>query len=184
MNKYIKNSVMVGMGFFQNIWTKIFHFSTYCGSSLLLVSPSSEVTLERGGILKLGRRAKLCKNSSLRIRKGAECTIGAGASIGDGCIVTCHEKITIGKDTLLSPYVLVYDHDHDFKSKGYVLKRKYNTAPIVIGNNVWIGANTIILKGTVIGDNCVVGAGAVLSGTYPKGSIIVQKRETSVHTLK
>jgi acetyltransferase-like isoleucine patch superfamily enzyme len=49
---------------------------------------------------------------------------------------------------------------------------------VEIGDNSWVGANTIILRGTKIGKNCVVGAGCVISGEYPDNSIITQKRET------
>lgn len=44
--------------------------------------------------------------------------------------------------------------------------------PIHIGNNVWIGMNVIILKGSVIGDNCVVAAGSVVKGVFPDNAII------------
>ena len=45
--------------------------------------------------------------------------------------------------------------------------------PITIGNNVWIGANVIVLKGTVLGDNTVVGTGSVVKGEYPSNCVIV-----------
>ena len=51
------------------------------------------------------------------------------------------------------------------------------TAPVIIGKNCWIGAGTIILKGSQIGDNCVVGAGCVLKGNYADDSLIIQKRD-------
>lgn len=51
---------------------------------------------------------------------------------------------------------------------------------IVIGDNSWIGCNVVILRGTSIGKNCIVGAGSVLKGAYPAGSVIVQKRQTTV----
>ena len=53
--------------------------------------------------------------------------------------------------------------------------------PITVGDDVWIGANTVILRGTVIGRDCVVGAGSVLKGVYPAGSVIVQKRTENIY---
>lgn len=53
--------------------------------------------------------------------------------------------------------------------------------PIKIGNNVWISANAIILKGTIIGDNCVVGAGSVVKGKFP---IIPSSKEIPLHLRK
>lgn len=43
---------------------------------------------------------------------------------------------------------------------------------------MWIGANTVILRGTVIGDNCVIAAWSIVSGTIPRGTLFVQKRES------
>lgn len=63
-------------------------------------------------------------------------------------------------------------------SNGHLVKSKNRTkehdAPqaIVIGNNVWIGLNAIILKGTIIGDNCVIGANTVVKGEFPANTII------------
>lgn len=95
-----------------------------------------------------------------------------------------HEYIT--KDGGLNPV----NHRSEFagvpleeqcaKIRRGVAAKQYKTAPIRIGNNVWIGANCVILRGTVIGDNSVVGAGTVLKGIYPPDSLIVQKRETQV----
>ncbi|MEG2122097.1 MAG: DapH/DapD/GlmU-related protein, partial [Rikenellaceae bacterium] len=54
---------------------------------------------------------------------------------------------------------------------------------VYIGENSWIGANTVILKNTRIGANCVVAAGSVISGTYPDNSLIIQKREITVKKI-
>ena len=51
---------------------------------------------------------------------------------------------------------------------------------IEIGENVWVGANTVILRGTKIGNNCVIGAGSVIKGIIPANSIIIQKRNQIV----
>ena len=50
----------------------------------------------------------------------------------------------------------------------------------MIGNRVWIGANTVILRGTVIGDDCVIGAGSVVKGNVPANSVLVQKRDDEI----
>ena len=79
------------------------------------------------------------------------------------------------------PNVLIYDHDHDISSAESIHDSGYKTSPVVIGDDVWIGANTVILRGTVIGRDCVVGAGSVLKGVYPAGSVIVQKRTENIY---
>ena len=79
--------------------------------------------------------------------------------MSNGCVVTTYDHIKIGDNVMLGPNVLIYDQDHDYQVEGGVAAMKFKTAPITIGNNVWIGANTLILRGTTIGDNSVVGGG-------------------------
>lgn len=142
----------------------------------LRVFGTAEMDISRGACLHLGRGVKIRERAYLSVRKGAVLNIDDNASVGMDCKVVCHEKIEIGAGTLLSPNVLIYDHDHVFSKEEGVARKQFKTAPISIGRNCWIGANTVILKGTEIGDNCIVGAGCVLKGKYPDNTTIVQKR--------
>ena len=90
------------------------------------------------------------------------------------------ESIVIGEGVQIGPDTKIYDHDHDYRVPGGIGAGKFVTAPVTIGDNSWIGCNVIILRGTSIGKNCIVGAGSVLKGAYPAGSVIVQKRQTTV----
>lgn len=93
-------------------------------------------------------------------------------------MLVSHEKIMVGNNVQFEPNVMVYDHDHDFRLHGCLNNKDFVTSPIEIGDNVWIGAGTIILRGTKIGNNCIVGAGSLLKGEYEENQVIVQKRET------
>lgn len=118
--------------------------------------------------------------AKLRVRKNGKCSIANNVAIGSNCVIVCYDKITIGAKTQLAPNVQIYDHDHDFRAKGGLAAMKFKTSSVEIGSNVWIGANAVILRGTKIGDNCVVAAGSVLKGEYPANSVIVQKHETTM----
>lgn len=77
--------------------------------------------------------------------------------------------ITIGKSFLFAPGVKIISANHDFSHKGSSTK----SPPITIGDDVWIGANAIILSGVELGDGCIVGAGAVVTKSFTlKNSII------------
>ena len=84
--------------------------------------------------------------------------------------------ITLDSGVELSPNVQIYDHDHDFRADGGIKAGKYKTTPVSIGKNVWIGANSVILRGSTIGENAVVGAGSVVKGMIQENSVFVQKR--------
>lgn len=103
--------------------------------------------------------------------------------MSNGCVVTAYEHIKIGGNVMFGPNVLVYDQDYDYQAEGGISAMKFKTAPITIVNNVWIGVNTLILRGTTIGDSSVIDGGAVIKGDYPPGSVIIQKRVTEGRQL-
>lgn len=182
MNKYVRAAVCVPTGLIKMAWTKLFHFKTFSGPVISLVSPCSEITMDRGAELRIGRAFKMRDGAKIRVRKDAVCAIGNNSSINSNNIIACRERVEIGNDVQLSPNVQIYDHDHDFRTENGVKDGMYKTAPIKVGNNVWIGANSVILRGTEIGDNCVIGAGCIVKGKYEPGTVIVQKREEIVLT--
>ena len=103
--------------------------------------------------------------------------------INNNCRIACRDNIVVEEGVEFGPGVLVYDHDHQFNARTGVAEKEYKTSPIKIGKNSWVGANTIILRGTEIGENCVIGAGSVIRGKYQDGVIIVQKREETVRKI-
>ena len=180
MNKYVRAVVCVPCGMIKMVWTKLFHFRSFSGPIISLISPHTEITMDNGAELKIGKGFKMRDGAKIRVRKDAVCIIGNNSSVNSNNMIVCHERIEIGDDVQLSPNVQIYDHDHDFRTDGGVKAGKYKTSSVKIGNNVWIGANTIILRGTEIGDNCVIGAGCVVKGKYEADSVIIQKRNEEV----
>lgn len=183
MNKYIRAAICVPFGMAKMSCTKIFHFSSFSGPVISLISPFTEITMDKGSELRIGKRFKMRDGAKIRVREGGSCVIGDNTSINSNNMIACHESIVIGDDCQFSPNVQVYDHDHDYKDPGGLKALKYKTSSVKIGSNVWIGANTVILRGTEIGDNCVIGAGCVVKGKYEAGSVIVQKRKEEVRKL-
>ena len=184
MNKYLRATVCVPCGMIKMAWTKLCHGSSFSGPMISLVSPFTEITMDNGAELKIGMNFKMRDGAKIRVRKGAVCIIGNNSSVNSNNMIVCHERIEIGNDVQLSPNVHIYDHDHDFRAEGGVKAGKFKMGTVKIGNNVWIGANTVILRGTEIGDNCVVGAGCVIKGKYKADSVIVQKRMEEVRGLR
>lgn len=80
-------------------------------------------------------------------------------------------KVTIGDNVLFAPNVSIYTAGHpvhpDSRNSGY----EYGI-PVTIGNNVWIGGNSVILPGVTIGDNVVIGAGSVVTKDIPDNAIV------------
>lgn len=80
--------------------------------------------------------------------------------------------IFVGKNVLFGPNVTVSAGTHPIHPELRSKQAQYNI-PIHIGNNVWIGANSVILPGVNIGDNSVIGAGSVVTGDIPSNVVAV-----------
>lgn len=151
---------------------------------LLHIEKLVRLTVVKGtGNLTVGRGSHIKRGSELQLSGEGNLTIGSHVCINSNCYIAAQQNVTIGDGCELGPNVIIVDHDHDFRAGGGIRAGKYKRSSVVIGNNVWIGANTVVLRGTEIGDNCVVGAGSVISGKYPANTVIVQKREeeTSIY---
>lgn len=178
MNKYIHAGLAEFIGLVKFGWLKLTRGGAVGCSVINLVSPRTEITVDHGGKLSVGKNFKMREDAILRVRKGAAVKIGKNFNMSNRCMITAYESVEIGDDVQFGPDVKVYDQDHDFRALGGLKAQKFKTAPVKIGNNVWIGANCIILRGTEIGDNCVVAAGSVIKGKYGSNLVIYQKRET------
>ena len=157
---------------------KLLHFRGLHFHIIERFSPDVVVEMYRDSYLYLGKSVRVHSGTKIKVQKGARLTLESGVKMNYNCHIACLNNIKIGAETQFGPSVYLFDHDHDYH---FPLKEnKYLVSSIEIGKNCWIGANTVILRGTKIGDNSVVGAGCVLKGIYPANSVIVQKRHTDV----
>lgn len=114
----------------------------------------------RGGSIELQARYK-----SARIE------IGNNVATNNNIMLCAANYIEIGDDTLIGQYVTIMDHEahgiHADKRRGLGQIGK-----VIIGKNVWLGNNVVVLKNSEIGDNSIVATGAVVSGKFPANVII------------
>jgi maltose O-acetyltransferase len=98
--------------------------------------------------------------------------IGGGGVVNNGCTLVAEGPgITIGADALIGPEVMIFDSDFHSLEPSARRSRAPSMGEVVIGDNVFIGARALILKGVRIGDGTVVGAGSVVVSDLPAGSI-------------
>lgn len=133
---------------------------------------------------ELEKRARLLKKifgktgEKLYIEQPFHCDYGFNVTVGENffanasCTFLDVCPITIGDDCLLAPNVGIYTAGHALDP---VLRKNHAEygAPVTIGNNVWIGANSIILPGVTIGDDAVIGAGSLVNKDIPAGVLAV-----------
>lgn len=122
------------------------------------------------GSCEIGDHVSIAQNTILTVKKG-RLKIGARSFVGFGSVLVAQSHISIGKDCLIAEHATIRDQDHKVDLGRITALNGYNTAPIVIGDNVWIGAKATILKGVSIGNNSVIAAGAVVTKDVPDNSI-------------
>ncbi len=125
-----------------------------------------------GKSVSIGKYTSIeCTGSLKHIGKGFK--VGDNVGLGDKCHYGCAGGIEIGDNTIIGIYVTMHSENHNFSDINKPIRDQgVSHKGIVIGKNCWIGAKATILDGSLIGDGCVVAAGAVVSGTFPNNSII------------
>ncbi len=100
---------------------------------------------------------------------GENISIGENTFVNTNCMFLDNNKITIGKNGLIAPYVQIYTANHPLKASERIIGKRYltSTKPVTIGDNVWVGGNSVIFPGVTIGNNVTIGAGSVVTKSIP-----------------
>jgi acetyltransferase-like isoleucine patch superfamily enzyme len=135
------------------------------------------------------------------ISSRAEVDLASSTSWGKGCVISAFTKVKIsgpfvmgqrvqiatgcflgagpaglvmGDDVLISPSCTILTGTYVIDRLDVPLPEQGTTSkPVRIGHRVWVGSNSVVLGGTVLGDNVIVSAGSVVSGTIPPNSIVL-----------
>lgn len=146
--------------------------SIYCFFKFgAMVSAKAEVELSRN--LKLSKGVQIgsfCKIKSVR----GPLEIGTDTHIASACFISSHSGgLYIGKDVLVGPKVSITASNHRYDSIDIPIRLQGQSSKgVTIGNNVWVGAASVILDGSNIGDGVIVSANSVVSGSIPPNAIV------------
>ncbi|TDU29562.1 acetyltransferase-like isoleucine patch superfamily enzyme [Arthrobacter sp. JUb115] len=111
---------------------------------------------------------------------GRNIELGKNVFINAGCKFQDQGGISIGDECLIGHNVVVATLNHDLEP---ARRADMIPAPVIIGRNVWIGANATILSGVTIGENAVVAAAAVVTKDVPAGAVVVGSPARVVRTV-
>lgn len=137
-----------------------------------------------GNSLQIGRHVHFRKGFTLLLDNGAEVSIGPGCFFNNYCSIVSHDKVVIGGGTIMGEGVKIYDHNHCYADVTIPIKEQgYTSKPICIGQHCWIGSNVMILKGSTIGDNCVIGAGCIIHGNIPNNTVLMNRQDLLVRKV-
>jgi acetyltransferase-like isoleucine patch superfamily enzyme len=132
---------------------------------------------DRGGRIEVGSCA-FFPGVRIECWRGATIRIGSGTYLNRGTEIVAAHSVTIGRDCKIARDVIIMDTDQHGIRGGTPPR-----ADVVIGDRVWIGARAIVLKGVAIGDDSVVGAGAVVSRDVPARTVVAGSPARVIRTL-
>lgn len=145
--------------------------SSKIGSGTLIEGLSRHgISIGRG--VSLGRMGRIRATATLT-ELGHGVQIGDFVGLGDGFYLGAFGGITIGPETIVGERFTVHSDNHDFGDPTESIRKQGTTGlPVTIGARCWIGSNVLVLGGVDIGDDSVIGAGAVVTKSFPSGSVI------------
>jgi acetyltransferase-like isoleucine patch superfamily enzyme len=139
------------------------------------------IICEGAGVVSIGRNCTFGntmggynRGGSIELQaryKNARINIGNNVATNNNIMLCAANYIEIGDDTLIGQYVTIMDHEaHGVEPN----KRRElgEIGTVIIGKNVWLGNNVVILKNSEIGENTIVATGAVVSGKFPANVIV------------
>jgi maltose O-acetyltransferase len=133
------------------------------------------------GSLRIGANVMLGYREAYRLGSGeimlqtrgerAEIVIGANTGFNNNVVICATQSIRIGERCLIADGVGIYDSDFHELNPATRHTSTGPSAPVVIGNNVWLGSRSIVLKGVTIGDNAVIGALSLVTKDVPANTV-------------
>lgn len=107
---------------------------------------------------------------------GPMIAIDEGTNIGRRCTISAANRIIIGKNVLIAPNVLITDHYHEYRHIGIPIMYQGITThedQVMIGDESWIGTNSVVMGNVTVGRHCVIGANSVVNKDIPDFSVAV-----------
>jgi len=125
-----------------------------------------------GARVDLGAYCRLGDNVFFETVGDGHIRLGTHVTVNTGCVIVSYSHISIGDETLIGEYVSLRDAGHGTGAGAPMRKQPHTTAPIAIGEDVWIGRGVVVLKGVSIGAGAVVAANSVVTKDVPPRAIV------------
>lgn len=152
-----------------------FKYKIACLISRIYCWADSTILAEKK--LELEKSLKYCGtgvhfHGQLKITFPENIELNDNVVIGNNAYLDGRGGIIIGENTHISRNFVVHSSSHNYKSKRLPYDCTYDLKPVIIGRNVWIGTNVVLIPGISIGDGAIIGAGTVVSKSVPELAIV------------
>lgn len=140
-------------------------------SNLVIIGNKSGFYSKNNGKIQVGKKSFFFDNVEVQSRGLLK--IGNNVHVNNYSRIVAFDKIIIGNNVTIAQFVSIIDHNHKFELINDKLELDgYTTSPITIGNNVWISDKVTILRGVTIGNNVIIGANSLVNKDIQSDSIV------------
>jgi acetyltransferase-like isoleucine patch superfamily enzyme len=139
---------------------------------ICFICPRVTLEIGRGATLRIGRWAWIGHGSKIRVHEG-EVSIGAKTVIGQDCTISAYQHVSIGRESIIADRVMLIDFDHGVTEVERPIRLQgIYKRDVRVGHNVWLGYGACVLRGVSIGENSIVGTGAVVTKDFPANAVL------------
>jgi acetyltransferase-like isoleucine patch superfamily enzyme len=123
----------------------------------------------RAGRMEIGRGSVLEPHCWISLLREGRLQIGEFTAINFGVFISVLHSVSIGSHTMIGNGSFISDGNHEYRDpvRPVPWQGFYTDGPVSIGDNCWIGVNSIVTSGVTIGDRCIVGANSVVTKDVP-----------------
>jgi acetyltransferase-like isoleucine patch superfamily enzyme len=123
-------------------------------------------------LLHIGKECRIERDTSIWLSgdDGADARLELGPEVyvGRNTYIGCFQPVTIGARTLIGAYVYIISGNHRSERRDLSIRQQgYTGAPVMIGDDAWLGTHVVVLPGVTIGRGAIVAAGAVVNTNIP-----------------
>lgn len=166
MNKIIK----IANSLYYFIKYKFLYFNKIKIHFINVINGKLSIIIKNKSEINIGK--KLCIDGPLYLKciNGGKIKIGEHCYFNHNCSITSLKKIEIGNHCMFGNNIVIVDHNH-LRNNSANCESEFINEEIIIGDNVWIGANCTILKGVLVDDGSVIAANSVVNKNIPKNEL-------------
>jgi len=146
-------------------------------SPLARISPLADIeTSVRGNQVRIGAHVTIDSFVKIKFAGGeGDIELGEQSYLNSGVVIYSGNGVRLGKGVLVAANTTFAATNHEYRSRAQaIIAQRFmpSRGGITVGDDCWIGANCVLLDGTVLGTGCVVGAGTVIKGVWPDYAVI------------
>lgn len=174
MRIWYRNPLRKATGLLRFFWLRLWRLRKLSAAGWGLIGRGCGFYIEGAGRATLKGRFSL--SDHVMVYSQGQLEIGRNFFANRFASIVAHERISIGDNVSIGQFTTVLDHDHAVQKRENsddIYLEGYHTAPVEIGDNVWIGNHCMVVRGVRIGNNVVVGAHTLVHKDVPDNCLIM-----------